>query len=154
LLRNEIKQGTELGKQAEEIINQGKLVSDELIVRLISSFIEKNNTKGILLDGFPRTVKQAEALDKILNNLNRGNAKVIQLYVPKDVLMKRLLKRAEIEGRKDDNEKTIKQRFEEYENKTAPVADYYKIKNAYVEIDGYNGTIEDITNRLCEEIDK
>lgn len=153
LLRNEIKQGTELGKQAENIINQGKLVSDELIISLISSFIEKNNTKGILLDGFPRTVKQAEALDDILEKLHRGCAKVIQLEVPKDVLIKRLLKRAEIEGRVDDNEQTIKKRFEEYSEKTAPVAEYYKKQNAYVEVDGFNGTIADITARLCKEID-
>lgn len=92
-------------------------------------------------------------MDDILEKLHRGCAKVIQLEVPKDVLIERLLKRAEIEGRVDDNEQTIKKRFEEYSEKTAPVAEYYKKQNAYVEVDGFNGTIADITARLCKEID-
>ena len=154
LLRSEIKKGSELGKAAEKKINEGKLVNDEIIVGMISKFIEQNNSKGILLDGFPRTVKQAEALDEILNKLNRGKANVIQLEVPKDVLLKRLLKRAEIEGRKDDNEQTIKARFNEYDKKTAPVANYYKAKGAYIEVDGNREDLQEINQSLCQAIDK
>lgn len=150
ILRAEIKNGTALGKQAEQIINRGELVSDEIIVSMIKSFIEANNNKDLLLDGFPRTVKQAEALDNILSSLNRGEAKVVELAVRKDVLMQRLLKRAEIEGRKDDNEQTIRERFNQYDAKTAAVAGYYKKKNAYIEIDGENGTPEQISVKLIE----
>ncbi|MBQ9253414.1 MAG: adenylate kinase [Bacteroidales bacterium] len=153
ILREEIKNQTALGKQAEEVINKGQLVSDEIIIGMITSFIEKNNTKDILLDGFPRTVKQAEALDEILAKMNRGTAKVIELQVPKDVLMKRLLKRAEIEGRKDDNEQTITERFNQYDAKTAKVAEHYKKTNSYIAIDGEHGTPEEISVKLCQTID-
>ena len=154
ILRSEIKNGTQLGKQAEEIINRGELVSDSIIVGMIQSFIEKNNGKDLLLDGFPRTVKQAEALDGILKELDRGEAKVVELAVDKDVLMQRLLKRAEIEGRKDDNEQTIRERFNQYDKKTAAVADYYKQKGGYISIDGQNGTPEQISVKLIEVLEK
>ncbi|MCF0210787.1 MAG: adenylate kinase [Bacteroidales bacterium] len=154
ILRAEIKNGTALGKQAEEVINKGQLVSDEIIVGMITSFIEKNNDKDLLLDGFPRTVAQAEALDKILEKMNRGEARVIELEVPKSVLMQRLLKRAEIEGRKDDNEETINERFNQYDAKTAKVAEYYKNKNAYIALDGEHGTPQEISVKLCATIDK
>ncbi|MBQ7984033.1 MAG: adenylate kinase [Bacteroidales bacterium] len=153
ILRSEIKKQTELGKQAEEIINKGQLVSDEIIVGMIQSFIELHPNEDLLLDGFPRTEQQARALDGILASQNRGNATVIELKVDKEVLMQRLLKRAEIEGRKDDNETTIKERFAQYEAKTAAVADYYKAKNAYVELDGEHGTPEQISVLLCKTIE-
>lgn len=154
ILRTEIKKGSELGKQAEQIINRGELVSDEIIVGMIKSFIIENNSKDLLLDGFPRTVKQAEALDEILKTLNRGEAKVVELEVNKDVLMQRLLKRAEIEGRKDDNETTIRERFNQYDAKTAAVADYYKKKNSYISIDGEHGTPEEISIKLIDILKK
>lgn len=154
ILRNEIKNGTELGKKAEEIINRGELVSDDIIVGMIKSFISANNNKDLLLDGFPRTVKQAEALDEILNSLQRGEAKVVELEVNKDVLMQRLLKRAEIEGRKDDNEQTIRERFNQYDAKTAAVAEYYKKKGGYISIDGEHGTPQEISVKLIEVLEK
>ncbi len=153
ILREEIKNGTELGKQAEVLINKGELVSDEIIIGMIQSFIEANNNKDLLLDGFPRTVKQAESLDKILSSFNRGEAKVIELEVDKDVLMQRLLNRAKIEGRKDDNEQTIKERFNQYDKKTAAVADYYKQKNSYISIDGQHGTPAEISVKLITVIE-
>ncbi len=121
---------------------------------MIKSFISENNSKDLLLDGFPRTVKQAEALDEILKTLNRGEAKVVELEVNKDVLMQRLLKRAEIEGRKDDNETTIRERFNQYDAKTAAVADYYKKKNSYISIDGEHGTPEEISVKLIDILKK
>ncbi|MBR1626929.1 MAG: adenylate kinase [Bacteroidales bacterium] len=154
ILRAEIKAGTELGKQAEDLINKGELVSDEIIIGMIKSFIENNTTKDLLLDGFPRTVKQAEALDEILTSMQRGKAKVVELEVDKDVLMKRLLKRAEIEGRKDDNEETIRERFNQYDKKTAAVADYYKKKGDYIAIDGEHGTPQEISVKLIDILEK
>ncbi len=154
ILRKEIQKGTPLGKQAEELINRGELVSDEIIIGMIRSFIEANKNRDLLLDGFPRTVKQAEALDEILDSLQKGNAKVVELVVSKDVLMQRLLKRAQIEGRKDDNEQTIRERFNQYDKKTSAVADYYKKKNAYISIDGEHGTPEDISLQLIEVLDR
>lgn len=154
ILRKEIQKGSPLGKQAEELINKGELVSDEIIIGMIRSFIEANKGKDLLLDGFPRTVKQAEALDEILSSLSRGEAKVIELAVNKDVLMQRLLKRAQIEGRKDDNEQTIRERFNQYDKKTSAVADYYKKKNGYISIDGEHGTPEEISVKLIEVLDK
>lgn len=153
LLRSEIKKGSPLGRQAETIINQGKLVSDELIINIVHNFIQSNNSKSILLDGFPRTVKQAEALDEILKELKRGEATVIELKVPQQLLMRRLLNRAKIEGRKDDNEQTILSRFKEYEQKTAAVANYYKSKNAFIEVDGSSDDLNEINQKICQAID-
>ena len=154
ILRNEIKNKTTLGLKAKEVMDKGMFVSDEIIVGMITNFIEKNSGKGILLDGFPRTVKQAEALDEILKNTHRTNLLVVSLLVPKEELIRRLLKRAEIEGRTDDNEQTIRERFNQYETKTLPVADFYKEKQGvYFEVKGV-GTLEETFARLCKVIDK
>lgn len=155
ILRNEIKNKTSLGLKAKEVMDKGMFVSDDIIVGMITNFIEKNHNKGILLDGFPRTVVQAEELDDILKNTHRENhLLVLSLNVPKEELMRRLLKRAEIEGRTDDNEQTIKERFNQYETKTLPVAEFYKKKQGvYFEVNGI-GTLEQAFVRLCEIIDK
>lgn len=155
ILREEIKKKTPLGLQAEEIINKGMLVSDEIIVAMIDKFICNHNNQGILLDGFPRTVKQAEALEEIMSKTKRGKVSVIELTVPKQMLIDRLLKRAQIEGRKDDNEETIKGRFAQYEQKTKPLTDFYKKQEGcYFCLDGSNPDINAISKSLCEIIDK
>jgi len=154
ILREEIKNRTPLGMEAEKIINKGLLVSDEIIVGMIEDFITKHNDRDILLDGFPRTIKQAEALDKILENLCRGTVSVIELDVKKELLMDRLLKRAQIEGRQDDNEQTILGRFQAYEEKTKPLTDYYKNKKgSYFSLEGSDTDIQKISQSLCEIID-
>lgn len=155
ILREEIKNKTPLGLEAEKIINKGMLVSDEIIVGMIREFITKHNDQDILLDGFPRTVKQAEALDTILKDLNRGQVSVIELDVRQELLMDRLLKRAEIEGRQDDNEETIKGRFQQYEQKTKPLTDYYKQKQGvYFAVEGSDPDINKISQSICAIIDK
>ena len=155
ILREEIKNKTALGLEAEKIINKGMLVSDDIIVGMIKEFITKHNSQDILLDGFPRTVKQAEALDTILKDLNRGQVSVIELDVRQELLMDRLLKRAEIEGRQDDNEETIRGRFEQYEQKTKPLTDYYKQKQgAYFAVEGSDPDINKISQSICAIIDK
>lgn len=154
ILREEIKNKTPLGIEAEKIINRGELVSDEIIVGMIKDFITKHNDKDILLDGFPRTIQQAEALDEILETLFRGNVSVIELDVKKELLLDRLLKRAEIEGRQDDNEETIKGRFLAYEEKTKPLTDFYKKKkNSYFSVEGSDPDIEKISQAICQIID-
>ncbi len=128
ILRKEIAAGSELGLQAKDIINKGGLVSDELIVQIIEKIIEKEDNGGILFDGFPRTVVQAYILEGLLHRMNRRLLCMLSLEVPREELIERMLKRAAIEGRADDNEEVIKNRFKEYDEKTQPVADFYKEK--------------------------
>ena len=117
ILRKEIAAGTELGLQAKDIINRGGLVSDELIVQIIEKIIESADEGGILFDGFPRTVVQAYILEGLLHRMNRRLLCMLSLEVPREELISRMLKRAAIEGRADDNEEVIKNRFKEYDEK-------------------------------------
>ena len=153
ILRKEMAEGTELGVQAKDIINRGELVSDELIIEIIEHAIEQAKGKGILFDGFPRTVKQAESLEKLLKHNNRELSAVLSLDVPREELIGRMLKRAAIEGRADDNEEVIQNRFKEYEAKTRPVADFYQKEGTFHPVVGM-GTVEEVFERLSKEIDK
>ncbi|MDR1847816.1 MAG: adenylate kinase [Bacteroidales bacterium] len=156
ILRQEIAAGTELGLQAKDIINRGGLVPDELIVQIIEKIIEKdeqnNTTGGILFDGFPRTVVQAYILEGMLHRLNRRLLCMLSLDVPKDELIRRMLERAKKENRADDNETVIKNRFNEYYNKTIPVAEFYENKGIYCSVDGI-GSVDEVFNRLTTEIE-
>lgn len=154
ILRNEIKNDTELGRQAKDVIRKGGLVSDEIIVQLIEKELQLHDQKvnGFLFDGFPRTTVQAYILEGLLLKMNTGLNCMLSLEVPKDDLLDRMLKRAEKESRPDDNEKVIQFRLEEYENKTKPVIDFYKEKNIYKGIDG-TGEIDAIHKRLTKQID-
>lgn len=153
ILRKEIAAGTELGLQAKDIINRGGLVSDELIVQIIEKIIESADEGGILFDGFPRTVVQAYILEGLLHRMNRRLLCMLSLEVPREELISRMLKRAAIEGRADDNEEVIKNRFREYDEKTRPVAEFYKAKGIYYPIDGV-GTMEKVFSRLTEKIEQ
>jgi adenylate kinase len=157
ILRQEISAGTELGMQAKDIINNGGLVPDELIVQIIEKIIETDeqseSTGGILFDGFPRTVVQAYILEGLLHRLNRRLLCMLSLDVPKGELIHRMLERATKENRSDDNEDVIKNRFNEYYNKTIPVADFYREKDIYYSIDGV-GSTEDVFNRLITTIEE
>ena len=154
ILRQEIASGTELGKQAKEIINKGGLVSDEIIVQIIEERIQMHpEAKGILFDGFPRTYAQAYILEGLLLKMNTKLTCMLSLEVPKDELMRRMLKRAEVENRADDKQEVIEYRFKEYEEKTVPVIQFYKEQDKYMPIDGI-GTVEEVLNRLCTSIEK
>jgi adenylate kinase len=152
LLRKEIADQTELGKRIKSIMDAGQLVSDDIVVEMIDKAIA-NDTKGILFDGFPRNVAQAEVLDNLLAKHGRKLTCMVSLDVPREELIRRMLERAKISGRSDDNEETIKNRLKEYENKTLPVAAYYEKKGQHVKVNGF-GDIKEISNNIVKEIEK
>lgn len=155
LLRSEISNQTPLGKEAQNFMDKGQLVPDEVVIGMISSALDDNpDARGFLFDGFPRTPAQAKALDNLLELKNAPIAAMLALDVSEEELVKRLLKRGETSGRSDDNnENVIRARIVEYRTKTAIVADYYGQFDKVVMIKG-EGTIDDIFTRLCAEIDK
>jgi adenylate kinase len=155
LLRSEIAQQSQLGMEAKNFMDKGQLVPDEVVIGMIRSAIENNPTvKGFLFDGFPRTSAQAAALDQLMELKNTSIKMMLAMEVGEKELMSRLLKRGETSGRSDDtNEEVVKARIVEYHNKTAAVADYYNQFNKVVTIKG-EGTVEDIFNALCNEIDQ
>jgi len=154
LLRQEIADKTILGLEAKSIMEKGHLVPDEVVIGMIDSSIEKHpDAKGFLFDGFPRTVAQAEALDKLLALRKTGINKVIALDVIEEELVNRLLKRGETSGRSDDNnEATIRRRYAVYKKDTEPVAEYYKDQDKFVVIKGI-GTIDEIFNAVTNCIE-
>jgi adenylate kinase len=155
LLRSEIAAKTPLGLEAKSIMDKGQLVPDEVVIGMISSALDNNlQAKGFLFDGFPRTSAQAEALDNLLSLKEAGINVMLALNVSEEELVKRLLKRGETSGRSDDtNENVIRARITEYHAKTAIVADYYKQFDKVVLIKG-EGSIDEIFNALCKEIDE
>jgi adenylate kinase len=155
LLRYEISNETPLGMEAKNFMDKGQLVPDEVVIGMISSALDNNiDSKGFLFDGFPRTAAQAEALDKLLELKKTSISIMLALEVTGEELVKRLLKRGETSGRSDDtNEKVIRARITEYQNKTTAVADYYKQFDKVEMIKG-EGSINDIFNSLSNAIDK
>jgi adenylate kinase len=155
LLRSEIAAKTSLGMEAKSIMDKGQLVPDAVVIGMISSALEANpGAKGFLFDGFPRTVAQAEALDKLLGLHGTGISEFISLIVTEEELVKRLLNRGLTSGRSDDtNEDVIRARITEYRSKTSIVAEYYKQFDKYVEVQGV-GSVDEIFASLCKEIDK
>ncbi|RME89163.1 MAG: adenylate kinase [Candidatus Hydrogenedentota bacterium] len=154
ILREAVKNGTKLGLEAKKYMDAGELVPDEVVIGIIEDRIVQEDCKnGFILDGFPRTVAQAEALDKILKEKNLPLSAVIHFMVPEEELTKRLLGRAEKEGRSDDNLETIKNRIAVYFEKTAPLVEYYKKTGILKEIDGL-GTVEEIAEKVKEAIGK
>ena len=154
VLRAEIKNGTELGKTAKGYIDQGQLIPDELMIDILASVFDSfKDSKGVIFDGFPRTIAQAEALKKILAERGQDVSVMVDLEVPEDELMVRLIKRGKDSGRADDNEETIKKRLHVYHSQTAPLIDWYKNEKKYQHINGL-GTMEGIFAEICEAIDK
>ena len=154
VLRAEIKNGTELGKTAKGYIDQGQLIPDELMIDILASVFDSfKDSKCVIFDGFPRTIAQAEALKKMLAERGQDVSVMVDLEVPEDELMVRLIKRGKDSGRADDNEETIKKRLHVYHSQTAPLIDWYKNEKKYQHINGL-GTMEGIFAEICEAIDK
>jgi adenylate kinase len=150
ILRAEIQSKTELGTIAGTYIDRGRLVPDDLIIDMLTRAIKsKKNTKGLIFDGFPRTIPQAEALKETLNEQGAGVAAMLDLQVEEDELINRLLERGKRTGRSDDNPGTIKSRLDEYRLKTTPLVEYYAKENIHYAVKG-TGTVEKIFEQIKE----
>ena len=154
VLRNEIKNNTELGKTAKAYIDKGQLIPDELMIDILASVYDSfgKDHKGVIFDGFPRTIPQAEALKKMLADRGHSIAAMIELYAPEDILMSRLLNRGKERGRSDDNEETIKKRLAVYNTQTAPLIDWYKAEGLHHYVKSY-GELEVIFADVCKVVD-
>ncbi|HZF63823.1 MAG TPA: adenylate kinase [Chitinophagaceae bacterium] len=154
LLRRELAEKTPLGQEAKNFMDKGQLVPDEVVIGMIDTCLDKNaDAKGFLFDGFPRTVAQAEALDKLLSLKKTAIGKVLALEVSEEELVKRLLKRGESSGRSDDtNEEIIRKRFAVYKSDTEAVAEHYKALGKFERIKG-EGSVDEIFNSLSEAIE-
>jgi adenylate kinase len=154
LLRQEIEDKTPLGLEAKSFMDRGQLVPDEVVIGMIDTCLEKHHdAKGFLFDGFPRTVAQAIALNKLLEFKKTGISKVLALEVSEEELVKRLMKRGETSGRMDDNNETvIRNRYTVYKKDTEPVAEYYKAEDKLERIKG-EGSVDDIFTALSAAIE-
>jgi adenylate kinase len=153
VLRAEIKKGSELGKTAASFIDQGQLIPDDLMVSILASVYDSfGDHKGVIFDGFPRTIPQAEALKKMLDERGDKVAAMIELDVPEEELMKRLLLRGQQSGRADDNEETIKKRLVVYHSQTQQLIEWYDKEGIHYHIDGL-GDLDRIFDDICKVID-
>jgi adenylate kinase len=155
VFRYNLKNDTQLGKEAKKYMDKGDLVPDELTIKMLQDEVEKHpGTKGFLFDGFPRTTAQADALDAFLQSKGWNVTATIALEADDEVLVKRLLERGKTSGRADDqDEEKIRNRYQEYNEKTAPLIEYYKDQNKFHAVNGI-GEISKITARLSQVIDK
>ena len=153
MLREEVAATTEMGKKVEGLMKRGELVPDEVVIQMIAGRLDANpSAGGFIFDGFPRTVEQAAALDKVLEEKNTSISKMLMLEVEHDELVKRLLLRAETSGRADDKKvDVIENRIKVYREKTEPVIDYYSKDNKYLPVNGM-GDIDEIFDRLCKAV--
>ena len=155
VLRDNIKRGTELGKTAKGYIDQGQLVPDELFIDILAQVLDDNKDKiqeGVIFDGFPRTIPQAEALEQLLADRGTQIDAVVGLEVPEEELIKRILLRGQQSGRSDDNEETARKRLDTYHNQTSPLKAYYEEQGKYRAINGL-GTIDGIFDLIKESLD-
>ena len=154
ILRGEITAGTKLGLEAKSLMDRGDLVPDEVVIGMISSKLDNNpDANGFIFDGFPRTAAQATTLDNLLEEKGTSISAMLSLKVEDEELIRRLLSRGEDSGRADDkNESIIANRINEYNNKTAPLKDFYASQNKLSEIEGL-GSVEDIALKLNTVID-
>ena len=137
ILRAEMQAGTELGLRVKDVYDRGDLVSDDLMIQLIRTRLAQSDTEaGFILDGFPRTTVQAEALDEMFNDIGRSFSVVFALQIPDEVALERVLRRAELEGRADDTDDGIRRRLENYHRETEPLIEYYRVRGNLVPIHG------------------
>lgn len=155
LLRQEIHEKTPLGLEAKSFIDKGQLVPDEVVIGMVDSYFEiHKGAKGFLFDGYPRTVAQAEALDKLLDLKKTAIATVLFLNVDEEELINRLVHRGKTSGRSDDTDEMVQRKRQEvYRNETLPVAGFYKKQNKVINIKGV-GTVDEIFSSLSDVIDK
>ncbi len=155
LLRSQIAAGTALGLRAKQLMDQGLLVPDDVVIGMIESKLRENqDATGFIFDGFPRTVRQAEALDELLNQHRTSITLMVALMVDDEELTRRLLLRGQTSGRPDDqNEELIRRRVTEYNEKTTPVASYYADQQKLATIDGI-GDIETIFDLITQQIEQ
>lgn len=149
LLRDHIKRETDIGKTANEYISKGHLIPDDLMISIIEDLLdnEAKGKKGVIFDGFPRTIAQAEALEEMLKRRGSDVHAVVGLEVPDEELTERLLKRAQESGRSDDNPDTIRERLDVYHKQTQPLREHYIGKKKYIPING-KGHVKDIFNDI------
>lgn len=148
ILRQALKEQTPLGIEAQTYMDKGELVPDELVEAMVEERLNQSDTNsGWILDGFPRTVLQAAFLEKLLQRLNQGSEKVVNLDVPDEVVIERLLQR----GRTDDTEDVIRRRLQIYRSQTSPLIDYYSNRQQLLMVNG-NQSLEDVTAELKEAI--
>ncbi|WP_303027145.1 adenylate kinase [Duncaniella muris] len=154
VLRKEIAAGSELGKIADSYISKGQLIPDDLMVDILASEFDRlrPQSKGFIFDGFPRTIPQAEALKKMLEERGEEVHSVIGLEVADEELMERLIKRGAESGRSDDNPETIGNRLKVYHSTTSPLRDYYTAEGTYRAIQG-SGRVDEIFSRITEAIE-
>ncbi len=152
MLRQAVAEDSQLGRSARALMEAGKLVTDELVIEVAKERLNREDARhGFILDGFPRTVAQARALDALLQKLGVELECCVMMVVDEDEVVERLLKRARIEGRSDDNEVSIRVRMREYREKTAPLAEHYRKLGVLRETSG-SGSIEQITTRIEEAL--
>jgi adenylate kinase len=152
MLRQAVASGSAVGREAQSFMDAGKLVPDAVVIGVAEQRLRQPDAaRGFILDGFPRTGAQAEALDTLLARLGVELERCISIQVDEDELVERLLRRAEIEGRSDDNEQSIRTRMEEYRRKTQPLVDHYRASGVLVEIEGM-GDVEAVAKRIQEAL--
>ncbi len=155
VIRDEIRRGTEMGRSVQDYISRGELAPDELVIGMIAEYVKSHSeSAGNIFDGFPRTTLQAEAFDRIMKENGLQVDVMLELSVPEEELVQRLLLRGKDSGRADDaDESVIRNRIDVYNAQTSVVADYYRNQNKYTSVDGI-GTIDEIFERICEQLDK
>jgi adenylate kinase len=152
MLREAVASGTAVGREAKGFMDAGRLVPDEVVIGVTEQRLRRPDAaRGFILDGFPRTVGQAKALDALLAKLGVKLERCITMRVDEEELVKRLLGRAQIEGRSDDNESAIRTRMDEYRRKTAPLVDHYRAAGVLAEVDGMGG-VEQVAKRIQEAL--
>jgi adenylate kinase len=148
LLRAAVAAGTELGKRAKEVMDRGELVSDEIVLGLLEERLLQENTRnGFILDGYPRNIAQAQALDELLERIGQPVEEALQIDVDEEQVVTRIAKRAALEGRSDDTEETVRNRLRIYAEQTAPVVDFYAQKGILSRVLG-DGSIEEVFQRI------
>lgn len=155
LLRDHIRRGTELGRTADAFISKGQLIHDDLMIQILDDTLEREakGKRGVVFDGFPRTIPQAEALKELLKKRGTDLHAVVGLEVPEEELVDRMIKRGKDTGRADDNPETIKNRLKVYHEQTHPLREYYNKEGKYLAIDGM-GVVDDIFKSISDKLDK
>lgn len=148
LLRGAVQAGTPLGLKAKAVMEAGDLVSDDLVLGILEDRLaEDDASHGFILDGFPRNLVQCEMLDGLLSRIDQPIDVAVNIVVPEDVIVERIAGRAELEGRADDNEQTVRNRLKVYREQTAPVVDYYAERDLVHTVDGL-GTVDEVFTRI------